>query len=626
MTLTSEAVRQVPVVLLRLLVVVLVRETAHPRYQSTEHLLPQYDFIIVGGGSAGCVMAARLSEISHWKILLIEAGGTPPPESYIPALNFLLFQGDADWKFHAAPQQGALLAYESMLPYPRGRGIGGSSTINSMIYVRGNRRDFDNWEAMGNQGWSFDHVHRYFLKLEGYRETSNHTGKYYGRDGPQALEGKRWSSPAAHAFLRAGEQLGYSIIDPNGPEQIGFSLIDLTGRDGMRWSAAEGYLRPALSNRPNLHVVMNAHVAKIHFNEDNRAVAVSYLQDNKERRVAATREVVLSAGAIGTPHLLLLSGVGPAEHLAHHHIPVVRDLPGVGQNLQDHPAVAGLIWTTNKHSSFSPLRLLNPVHLHRYVQDRQGPFTTPVGTEGNAWFPSETGDPGWPDIQLAFVSTTPAIDFGLTSRQGLGFREEVYLDYFSEVFGQEGFSLAPFLTRPRSRGSVTLASHHPMHMPHINLNFLSHPQDVTDLVKGIRHALEVGGTPALQEHGATFNKRLLRACAAHGGHTQKYWECFVRHMATTSYHASGTCKMGPSHDSLSVVDHRLRVRGVAGLRVVDASVMPLIVSVNTNAATLMIAERAADFIKEEWRSRRRRSPAKGAPARNKSQGLSSDSR
>ncbi|KAK3880322.1 hypothetical protein Pcinc_015201 [Petrolisthes cinctipes] len=319
------------------------------------------------------------------------------------------------------------------------------------------------------------------------------------------------------------------------------------------------------------------------------------------RTVLAGREVVLSAGAIGSPQLLLLSGVGPAVHLNTHGIPMVADVAGVGRNLQDHPSVSGLSWTTNKGSAVSLFSMLNPKNIYAYLRHGLGPLSGPVFNEGNAWMPSVEGDPYWPDIQVPMLSGMLALDFGIFSSQFTGVDPEVYKEYFSDVLGREGFSMTPFLTRPLSRGTVTLASLDPHAHPLIDVNFFSHPADVTTLVRGIKQALRIGDTPAMMvEHGARFHKKVLRSCQDQEPYTDRYWGCFVRHMSNTAYHPVGTCKMAPNTDPLGVVDHRLRVRGVRGLRVVDASIMPLIVTGNTNAATIMIGEKAADLIKEDW--------------------------
>ncbi|KAK8738019.1 hypothetical protein OTU49_004353, partial [Cherax quadricarinatus] len=248
----------VPTALLRLLITALLKEVGDPRYDRPHDLAPDYDFIIVGGGSAGSVMAARLAEEAGWRVLLLEAGAKQPVESRVPALNFLLFQGDADWNYRSQPQQHALKAYkDNSIPYPRGRGAGGSSSINSMVYVRGNRRDYDQWEQLGNPGWGYNSVLKYFKKSEDFRGgVSQESDGYHGFGGPQTVENKKWNSTVAEAFVKAGQQLGYPEVDPNGPEQIGFSIIDITARNGRRWSTGDGYLRPAALKNTNLHVVL----------------------------------------------------------------------------------------------------------------------------------------------------------------------------------------------------------------------------------------------------------------------------------------------------------------------------------------------------------------------------------
>nr|XP_053656743.1 glucose dehydrogenase [FAD, quinone]-like [Cherax quadricarinatus] len=472
-----------------------------------------------------------------------------------------------------------------------------------MVYVRGNRRDYDQWEQLGNPGWGYNSVLKYFKKSEDFRGgVSQESDGYHGFGGPQTVENKKWNSTVAEAFVKAGQQLGYPEVDPNGPEQIGFSIIDITARNGRRWSTGDGYLRPAALKNTNLHVVLKAHVLKILFDEDKNAVGVSFEQKGKVRTVKALKEVVLSAGAIGSPQLLLLSGVGPADHLHQHGIPVVADVAGVGQNLQDHPAVGGLVWTVgNRPSSVNFLSFFNPKNIHDFIHHAKGPLTSPTGTEGNAWLPSAVGEPLWPEIQLALVTGTPSQDRGRLTPRIIGYKEEVYKDYYGDILGLSGFTLVPVLNRPLSRGTLTLASPNPYDHPLINLNFLHHPDDVTTLVRGIKLALQVGEAPAFTDDlSAKFHDKVLSGCQHEKAYTDAYWACYTRYMATTAYHACGTCKMGPSSDPLAVVDHRLRLRGVSGVRVVDASIMPLIISGNTNAPTIMIAEKAADLVKHDW--------------------------
>nr|XP_053657257.1 glucose dehydrogenase [FAD, quinone]-like isoform X1 [Cherax quadricarinatus]XP_053657258.1 glucose dehydrogenase [FAD, quinone]-like isoform X1 [Cherax quadricarinatus] len=366
-------IRAIPVALLRLLLVVILRESGEHYYDASSKLLNQYDFIIVGGGSAGSVLAARLSEIPQWRVLLLEAGGPPPPESHVPGFNQLLLQGDADWNYFTTRQKKSFNGFtDNRIPYPRGRVIGGSSVINSMFWVRGNRRDFDNWEAMGNPGWGYKDVDPYFKKLEDFRGKVNaKTASIHGYDGPVTVENRVWRTPALEGFLRAGKQMGYDIVDPSDPDQIGFFEVDITAKNSVRWSTADAYIKPSAS-RPNLHVVLNAHVTKILFDDYKRAIGVRFEHRRKLKSVYARREVLLSAGAIGSPQILMLSGVGPADHLYQHGIPVLVNVPGVGHNLNDHPYLTGLAWTTKNGSSYNILDIVHPLTLQKYIHKRDG--------------------------------------------------------------------------------------------------------------------------------------------------------------------------------------------------------------------------------------------------------------
>ncbi|XP_045604147.1 glucose dehydrogenase [FAD, quinone] [Procambarus clarkii] len=593
----------IPQALVRLLVLAMLKGGGQFNYDHSTNLLPQYDFIVVGSGSAGSVVASRLAEVQGWKVLVLEAGGPPPPESQVPGFNVFLMQSDADWNYRTVPQKHGLLNYKNnACPFPLGRVVGGSASINWMMYVRGNKRDYDNWVALGNPGWDYRTVLKYFKKSEHYRGSRNsHTAdEYHGHNGPISVEDKRWGSPLLAGYLKAGQQLGYPIVDPNGPDQIGFSVADMTQEKGRRSSVVEGYLRPALEGG-NLHIVPRALVTQILFDEKKRAIGVRFEHQGKVRTVLAKREVVVSAGAVGSPHLLLVSGVGPAQHLRQHNIPVIVDLPGVGHNLQDHPSIFGLTWTVNPGSASSILNIANPAHIKNYLNNRQGPLTSPMGVEGNAWSLAEEGDPYWPDLQYLFISATPAADAGLLLADVIGFKRDFFQKYFGPIKGHDGFNIGPMLTRPKSRGTVKLRSRNPHDPPLIDPNFLSHPDDITTFIRGIKFALAIGNTQALKDdHGAKFYNTVLPGCEKEVYGSDSYWACFTRHMAQTTFHPVGTCKMAPPSDPYGVVDHTLKLRGISGLRVVDASIMPVIVSGNLNAPVIMIGERAADLIKQDW--------------------------
>ncbi|KAK7070816.1 hypothetical protein SK128_003588 [Halocaridina rubra] len=589
-------------VIMRILSTVVIRDVGEHHYDASGRLLDRYDFIIVGAGSAGGVLASRLSEIEGWRVLLLESGGAPPRESNVPALALGLQQGEADWKYFTAPQRYAQMAFpNNVSPYPRGRGVGGSSTLNLMIYVRGNRRDFDHWEALGNPGWSYDTVLKYFKKAEDYRGTRNRaTASYHGKGGPLVVDDKRWSAPLLRGFLNAGQELGYNIIDANGPEQIGFSVADMNIIDGIRASSAISYIKPA-AGRPNLDVAFNAHVSQIIFNKEKRAIGVQFEQRGKLHTVYVKREVILSAGSVNSPQILMLSGVGPSHHLREHQIPVVVDLPGVGQNFHDHPILFTLSWLTNQRVSTSIPTVMSASAIKEFAHNKQGPLACPFAIEGNAWSLSEEGDPHWPQLQYVFLSSNMAMNYGFVLSDIIGYKPEFFKKYFGSVRARYGFVIAPILTRPKSKGSITLTSRDPKTSPRIDPNYLSHPDDIKTFIRGIRFALKIGNTTALREDfGARFHDKVLPGCEGKLYDSDDYWECYVRHVSSTVYHPAGSCKMAPSSDTMGVVDHKLRVRGTEGLRVVDASIMPLVTSGNTNAPVIMIGERAADIIKNDW--------------------------
>ncbi|XP_042883199.1 glucose dehydrogenase [FAD, quinone]-like [Penaeus japonicus] len=571
-------------------------------------VLEEYDYIVVGGGSSGSVVAARLSEDPEVTVLLLEAGGQETEFSEVPGLAVYLQLSQMDWQYKAEPSTTSCLAMVSnRCNLPRGKVIGGSSSINYMLYVRGNRQDYDLWEAQGNRGWGYDHVLPFFKYSE---DNSNPTlatnSDFHGSGGPLSVGEPPWRSPLAAAFVEAGVELGYPARDFNGAQQTGFMVPQGFLRRGSRCSNARAYLRPA-RRRPNLHTALHAFATRILFDSARRAYGVVFDRGGEEQRgqeVRARREVILAAGAINTPQLLMLSGVGPAQHLRRHNISVVADL-AVGRNLQDH--VAGTaIFTIEQPVSLLYSRLENLPAVLKYSVFGSGPLTSLGGVEGVAFvstrFTNASRD--WPDIEFHFVSGSHASDGGSHLRHALGLQEEYWTHYFSRLVDRDHFSILAKLMRPRSRGVVELRSDDPYEYPKITTNFLSERADLMVIKEGLKIARQVGDTQVFREFGARLFDLPLPGCESFEWLSEAYWECYIRHLTFTIYHYSGTAKMGPYWDPHAVVDPMLRVYGVQGLRVVDASIFPTIPSGNTNAPVTMVAEKAAHMIKEYWASAR----------------------
>ncbi len=525
----------------------------------------EFDYVIVGAGVAGCILANRLSADPQNRVLLLEAGGkdNSPLIAAPGGLLPIMMSGRYAWRYMSAPQKHL---DDRVLYLPRGKVLGGGSSINGMVYDRGMHSDYDRWAQAGNAGWSFAEVLPYFRKLETYHP---HDDAWHGQNGPIQITRADQTHPFTQAFIEAGQQAGYACNpDLNGASREGFGAVDLTVGNGKRSSASAAYLRPVI-RRPNLTVETGAQMRKILF-EGKRATGVVYRRDGEsEDRVAhATRETILSAGAINSPHLLMLSGIGPAAHLAEHGIPLVHDLPGVGQNLQDHLAVHVKYKATKP---LSMLRYLNPVRgafaLGQYLLFKRGVLTQ-TGMSAACFVKS---DPALdePDIKMLLV-------MALMSHNG------------QKMVPMHGFYAHTNVARPEARGSVTLASADPDAPPVIDQNYLGTENDRRVARAAVRAAREIFRQPAFD----AFRGEEL----APGPHVQsdEDIDAYIRAQAEADYHSTGTARMG--NDPLAVVDPQLCVHGIAGLRVVDASVMPHLPGANTGIPVAMIAEKAADMI------------------------------
>ncbi|XP_051160391.1 glucose dehydrogenase [FAD, quinone]-like [Leptopilina boulardi] len=573
----------------------------HP--SNAQELLSMYDFIIVGGGSAGAVVASRLSEITNWNILLLEAGKDENEISDVPALASYTQLSEFDWKYKTSPPTTSaycLAMVGDRCNWPRGRVLGGSSVLNAMIYVRGNRLDYDNWAKLGNTGWSYDEVLPYFIKSEDNRNPYLARTPYHGTGGYLTVQESPWRSPLSIAFLQAGAELGYENRDINGANQTGFMLSQATIRRGSRCSTAKAFLRP-VRNRRNLHIAMNAQALKVVFNAEKRATGVEFLRNGIQQTIKVRREVILSAGAINSPQLLMLSGVGHKEHLTQFGIPVIADLH-VGDNLQDHVGLGGLTFLVNEPITVTKQRFQTFPVMMEYVLNERGPMTTP-GVEGLAFVNSRYADKSgeFPDIQFHFAPSSVNSDGGDQIRKILALRDSVYNTMYKPLVNAETWTILPLLLRPKSSGWIRLRSRNPLVYPDINPNYFTHKEDIDVLVEGIRIAMAVSNSSAFQRFGSRPLRTKMPGCQKYTFDTYEYWECAIRHFTFTIYHPTGTCKMGPKTDPTAVVDPRLRVYGVKGLRVVDGSIMPVIMSGNPNAPIIMIGEKASDMIKEDWR-------------------------
>lgn len=565
--------------------------------------ISEFDFVIVGAGTAGCVLANRLTENPDWKVLLIEAGQSENLLMDVPlVVQYLQRSRDVNWGYRPQSSNNSCLAMvDNRCLWPRGKVMGGSSVLNYMIYTRGNRRDYDNWEAMGNPGWGYDDVLPYFKKLENSR-IKHASPEYAGKGGPLTVSEVEWKSDVAKSFIEAGLELGWPYVDYNGPGQIGISYLQSSTKDGRRASSNVAYLYP-IKNRKNLFVRKLSQVTKILIDPKTKtAFGVQYVCNGKFHTVRARREVILSAGAINSPQLLMLSGIGPADHLKEMNIKTIVNLP-VGFNLMDHAAPGALTFTTN--ASTLSLYKISPFDFIQFTAgNRKSVLESIGGCEALAFLelddPSPTINPdGYPDIEL--LQTNGAMHSARVFPLVFGLKPSIYEAMFKqlEVDQRDAFMIYPMVLRPKSRGRIKLKSKHPLVYPLIYSGYLTDQYDVDISVKGIKKTIEMMDTAAFRKIDAKLHEVPVPTCAHLTFGSDLYWECFTRHFTFTIYHYSGTCKMGAKSDPTAVVDPRLNVKGIKNLRVVDASIFPEIMAGHPNSPVYMIAEKASDMIKED---------------------------
>ncbi|XP_014217222.1 glucose dehydrogenase [FAD, quinone]-like [Copidosoma floridanum] len=565
----------------------------------------EYDFIIVGAGSAGATIASRLSEIPELKVLLIEAGGHEKLIMDVPLLAlYLQLDKNVNWDYKTEPSNDYCLGIKNrQCKVAMGRVLGGTSSINLMLAVRGNKQDYNDWaELTGDNSWSYEGMLPYFKKMENFNnDWIEYNGTYHGSGGPVHITHPNYRSALAEAFIEAGKEMGFSSGDYNGPTQTGFHFMQTNQINGERMSSNRAYLHPA-KNRKNLIVSINSHVNKVLIDPQTKtAYGVEFTKHGRKIKVTAKKEVILSAGAIASPKLLMLSGIGPKEHLEKFGINVLQDLP-VGRNLMDHVAYSGLFFTINKTIAIVISDVLKPTNpaIPNYLNKRTGPLASLGTAEGISFFNvddlKDRSDS--PNIEFMFASGTLVSDPFVHNI--LGITGKYWTNYFADKLGRHAWLIWPILLKPKSRGKILLRSTNPKDKPRIIPNYFSDPDDVRVLIKGIRATIQLSKTKAMQQYGSQLNDRVVPGCEKYEPDSDAYWECALRTYTFTIWHHSGTCKMGRDDDESSVVNSRLKVKGITNLRVADTSVMPNIVRGHTSIPTIAISEKISDILISEY--------------------------
>ncbi|XP_013164257.1 PREDICTED: glucose dehydrogenase [FAD, quinone]-like [Papilio xuthus] len=560
---------------------------------SYEHRREEYDFIVVGAGAAGCVVANRLSQNRNWKVLLLEAGPEQPDVSLVPGLSTVLLGSNVDWAYTTEPDGKSCLASRGgRCAWPRGKMMGGSSAINSLAYIRGSRLDYDTWADLGNVGWSYRDVLPYFKKSERNLNFEGLNRKYHGVTGEQYISRYPYFDKPSIMITDAFHERGLPLTDYNGAHQIGAMQAQSISLDGERISTNTAFIRPIRFKRKNLTVKPNSEAVKILIDEHKRAYGVKYKKNNLMYTAFAKKEVIVSGGPINAPKLLMLSGIGPKDQLENAGIEVIKEL-AVGENLHDHVTFNGIIIVVSNNTTTLRTNdeVLQEVIDYYKMDIKRGPLSGNGAVSSVSFIKTEPDLPA-PDIQYQVDSikwreyVNEPIDYD---------RTRIYPTGFYDGLIPRTMNLVPY-----SRGRLCLNTTDPNGHPLLYANYYDDERDLIPLIKGVRFLLSLEDTEAFKKMGAHFLRVKLPACKDYEWGTDEYIVCLARHYTSTPYHPVGSCKMGPKWDEKAVVDPRLRVYGISGLRVIDSSIMPIVPRGNTNAPSIMVGERGVALVIEDW--------------------------
>ncbi|KAJ0173025.1 hypothetical protein K1T71_011201 [Dendrolimus kikuchii] len=571
---------------------------------ATEKVLkdPDYDFVVIGAGSAGSVVANRLSEIPNWKVLLVEAGGNPTLNTETPQLFYNNIGTPQDWAYKTEPQDSACRAYKTKTcAWPKGKVLGGSSSINGMIYVRGNKVDYDEWAAAGNKGWSYEEVLPYFKKSENFLGVLNDDNKkFHGKAGYLNVIHEPELHDIEKVIIKAGIELGLTNnSDYNAASQIGIAQAYMNIQKGKRHSTARAFLNP-VKDRTNLHVIKNTLATKIIFKPGTKIVNGVLLYNNgKDISVNVRKELILSGGSINSPQLLLLSGIGPKKHLEELNIDLIENLP-VGENLQDHVFVP-VFYIAPAPVEFAVTVENTTRNLVDLIVHGKGPLSGFQPHRVLAFINITDPKSILPTTQYHFIVFPPKMSDILDLFDKHGSTDEV-INKFRKINNKYFTSIIyTTLLKPKSRGKILLKSKNPFDHPLIYANYFDNVEDMPIIIKSFQdYVLKFGDTKSFKDFGFKLIWIDLEACKSFDKNTEEFLDCYSREMTFSLDHPTGTCKMGPDSNRTAVVDSELKVHGVKGLRVIDASIMPSIVRGNTNAPTIMIGEKGADMVKTFW--------------------------